>query len=82
MISIKLGVQGPTMSPVTACSIGNTGIGEAYRLIKMGGVDVVVAGGAEAAVNEISLSSFGNATALSSRNDEPTQITSISLHHN
>ncbi|GED69228.1 3-oxoacyl-[acyl-carrier-protein] synthase 2 [Brevibacillus reuszeri] len=73
MISIKLGVQGPTMSPVTACSIGNTGIGEAYRLIKMGGVDVVVAGGAEAAVNEISLSSFGNATALSSRNDEPTK---------
>ncbi|WP_289138909.1 beta-ketoacyl-ACP synthase II [uncultured Brevibacillus sp.] len=73
MISIKLGVQGPTMSPVTACSIGNTAIGEAFRLIKLGGADVVVAGGAEAAVTEISLASFGNATALSARNEEPTK---------
>ncbi|MDQ0195606.1 beta-ketoacyl-ACP synthase II [Paenibacillus wynnii] len=71
MISIKLGALGPTMSPVTACSIGNTSIGEAYRLIRYGGADIVIAGGSEAAVTEISLASFGNATSLSTRNDEP-----------
>lgn len=71
MISIKLGALGPTLSPVTACSIGNTAIGEAFRLIRYGGADVILAGGAEAAVTEIALASFGNATALSTRNEEP-----------
>ncbi|MFF2483031.1 beta-ketoacyl-ACP synthase II [Paenibacillus sp. NPDC058071] len=73
MISIKYGTTGPTMSPVTACSIGNTAIGEAARLIRTGGADVVLAGGTEAAVTDIALASFGNATALSTRNDEPEQ---------
>ncbi len=73
MISIKLGALGPSMSPVTACSIGNTAIGEAFRLIRYGGADIVIAGGSEAAITEISLASFGNATSLSTRNDEPTQ---------
>ncbi len=73
MISIKLGALGPTMSPVTACSIGNTAIGEAFRLIRYGGADIVIAGGAEAAITEISLASFGNATSLSTRNEEPTK---------
>ncbi|MCM3142761.1 beta-ketoacyl-ACP synthase II [Brevibacillus sp. MER 51] len=72
MISIKYGLYGPTMSPVTACSIGNTSIGEAFRLIRSGGADVVIAGGSEAAVTDISLASFSNATALSTRNDDPT----------
>ncbi|MGO4374150.1 beta-ketoacyl-ACP synthase II [Paenibacillus sp. MCAF20] len=71
MISIKYGALGPTMSPVTACSIGNTAIGEAFRLIKGGYADVMFAGGAEAAISEISLASFGNATSLSTRNEEP-----------
>ncbi|WP_342565952.1 beta-ketoacyl-ACP synthase II [Paenibacillus sp. FSL R7-0345] len=70
-ISIRFGAQGPTLSPVTACSIGNTAIGEAFRLIRYGGADCVIAGGAEAAVTEISLASFGNATSLSTRNDAP-----------
>ncbi|KPV55826.1 3-oxoacyl-ACP synthase [Paenibacillus sp. A3] len=73
MISIKYGALGPTLSPVTACSIGNTAIGEAFRLIRGGGADAIIAGGAEAAVTEISLASFGNATALSGRNDEPAK---------
>ncbi|ALS28781.1 3-oxoacyl-ACP synthase [Paenibacillus sp. 32O-W] len=72
-ISIKYGAMGPTLSPVTACSIGNTAIGEAFRLIRSGHADIVIAGGAEAAVTEISLASFGNATALSTRNDEPSR---------
>jgi len=73
MISIRFGATGPTMSPVTACSIGNTAIGEAMRLIRSGGADVVLAGGSEAAITDISLASFGNATALSTRNDEPAR---------
>jgi 3-oxoacyl-[acyl-carrier-protein] synthase II len=73
LISIKYGALGPTLSPVTACSIGNTAIGEASRLIRLGLSDIVFAGGAEAAVTEISLASFSNATALSTRNDQPSQ---------
>lgn len=71
-ISIKWNALGPTMSPVSACAIGNTAIGEAFRLIRYGEVDVVFAGGAEAAITDLSLASFGNATALSTRNDNPT----------
>ncbi|MGG1553747.1 beta-ketoacyl-ACP synthase II [Paenibacillus ferrarius] len=70
-ISIRFGAMGPTLSPVTACSIGNTAIGEAMRIIRAGLADVIIAGGTEAAVNDISLASFSNATALSTRNDEP-----------
>ncbi|WP_212978866.1 beta-ketoacyl-ACP synthase II [Paenibacillus azoreducens] len=71
MISIRTGAQGPTLSPVTACSIGNTAIGEAFRLIRAGGADVVLAGGAEAAITEISMASFGNATTLSTWDGDP-----------
>lgn len=71
-VSMRFGCWGPTLSPVTACSIGNTAIGEAYRLIRHGGADVIFAGGTEAAVTEISLASFGNATALSTRNEACT----------
>ena len=73
MISIRHQTLGPTMSPVTACSIGNTAIGEAFRTIRTGDADVVIAGGSEAAAGEISLASFGNATALSTRNEEPAK---------
>ncbi|MET3938296.1 3-oxoacyl-[acyl-carrier-protein] synthase II [Paenibacillus sp. PvP094] len=69
MVSMKFGCWGPTLSPVTACSIGNTAIGEAFRLIRDGGADVIIAGGTEAAITEVSLASFGNATALSTRNE-------------
>ncbi|MGO4532682.1 beta-ketoacyl-ACP synthase II [Paenibacillus sp. 2TAF8] len=71
-VSMRFGCWGPTLSPVTACSIGNTAIGEAFRLIRHGGADVIFAGGTEAAVTEISLASFGNATALSTRNEAYT----------
>lgn len=73
MISIRFGALGPTLAPVTACSIGNTAIGEAFRLIQWGGADVVLAGGAEAAITDIAVASFGNATALSTRNDDPAR---------
>jgi 3-oxoacyl-[acyl-carrier-protein] synthase II len=71
LISIRFGALGPTLSPVTACSIGNTAIGEAFYHIQSGRADVLFAGGSDAAVSEISLASFSNATALSTRNEEP-----------
>ncbi|MDN3954451.1 beta-ketoacyl-ACP synthase II [Sporolactobacillus laevolacticus] len=70
-ISIKWQALGPSMAPITACAIGNTSIGEAFKLIRNGEVDVMFAGGTEAAVTELSLAGFENATALSSRNDHP-----------
>ncbi|MED1116419.1 beta-ketoacyl-ACP synthase II [Bacillus paramycoides] len=72
-ISIKWNAMGPSLSPVSACAIGNTAIGEAFRLIRSGEVDVVFAGGTEAAITDLSIASFGNATALSRRNDDPTK---------
>lgn len=72
-VSIMLGALGPTMAPVTACSIGNTAIGEAFKLIQRGGADLVVAGGSEAALTELAVAGFGNAAALSRRNDEPSK---------
>lgn len=72
-ISMKWGAMGPSMSPVSACAIGNTAIGEALKTIRYGGADVIVAGGAEATITELALASFGNATALSTRNDDPTK---------
>lgn len=72
-VSILLGALGPSLSPVTACSIGNTAIGEAFKLIQRGGADLVLAGGSEAALSELALAGFGNATALSRRNDEPAK---------
>ncbi|MEH7093697.1 beta-ketoacyl-ACP synthase II [Neobacillus vireti] len=70
-ISIKFGAHGPSLSPVTACSIGNTAIGEAFNTIRYGDADVIFAGGTEAAITNLSLASFGNAKALSTRNEEP-----------
>ncbi|MBZ5519385.1 beta-ketoacyl-ACP synthase II [Bacillus sp. KS1] len=70
-ISIRLGALGPSLSPVTACSIGNTSIGEAFNAIRNDDADIMFAGGAEAAITNLSLASFGNAHALSARNADP-----------
>ncbi|PGS53984.1 beta-ketoacyl-ACP synthase II [Bacillus sp. AFS041924] len=70
-ISIRLGALGPSLSPVTACSIGNSSIGEAFNTIRNGEADVIFAGGTEAAISQLSLASFGNAKALSI-NPDPT----------
>ncbi|PEY88704.1 beta-ketoacyl-[acyl-carrier-protein] synthase II [Bacillus cereus] len=72
-ISIKWNAMGPSMSPVSACAIGNTSIGEAFRLIRSGEADVIFAGGTESAITDLSIASFGTATALSTRNDNPTK---------
>ncbi|MCD1259125.1 beta-ketoacyl-ACP synthase II [Paenibacillus athensensis] len=70
-VSILFGAKGPVLAPVTACATGNNAIGEAFKLIQRGGADAVIAGGAEATVTDLALAGFGNATALSTRVDEP-----------
>lgn len=64
-ISIAIGTKGINTSIVTACASGNNSIGEAYRNIKHGYSDVILAGGAEGTVNEIGISGFAALTALS-----------------
>ena len=70
-LSIMLGAKGPNLTMVTACSTGTHSIGDAARLIEYGDADVMIAGGAEAAVTGTAMAGFGNAKALSTRNDDP-----------
>lgn len=71
LLSIEYGFGGPNMSIVTACATANHNIGEAWRMIKFGDADAIVAGGAEASILPMGLAGFGNMKALSTRNDEP-----------
>ena len=68
-ISIAIGTKGINTSIVTACASGNNSIGEAYRNIKHGYSDVILAGGAEGTINEIGISGFAALTALSTSTD-------------
>ncbi|MDE6250141.1 MAG: beta-ketoacyl-ACP synthase II [Alphaproteobacteria bacterium] len=71
-VSIKYGLKGPNLSVVTACATAAHCIGEAARLIEHGDADIMIAGGAEAAVCKIGVSGFTAMKALSTRNDDPT----------
>jgi 3-oxoacyl-[acyl-carrier-protein] synthase II len=68
-VSIALGCRGKSLNVVTACATGTHSIGEAYRSIQAGEADVMIAGGAEAAICPIGIGGFAALTALSSAED-------------
>jgi 3-oxoacyl-[acyl-carrier-protein] synthase II len=70
-IAMRFGARGPNFSVVTACATGNNCIGDAFRLIRQGEVDAMIAGGAEAAVTPLGVAGFAASRALSTRNDDP-----------
>ncbi|MGN0868337.1 MAG: beta-ketoacyl-ACP synthase II [Akkermansia sp.] len=71
LVSMEYGFGGPNMSISTACATANHCIGEAWRIMKFGDADVMICGGAEAAIQPIGLTGFANMKALSTRNDDP-----------
>lgn len=72
-VSIRLGLRGVNSATATACATGAHAIGNAWQLIQRDEADVMFAGGAEAAVTQLCIASFGAMKALSARNDAPEQ---------
>jgi 3-oxoacyl-[acyl-carrier-protein] synthase II len=70
-VSIRLGAKGPNSAMATACSAGAHAVGEAFRLVRHGHADAMVAGGAEATITPMCIGGFASMKALSTRNDEP-----------
>ena len=71
LVSMRYGFQGPNYATVSACASSGHALGDAFRLIRSGEADVMVAGGAEAAITPLAIASFANMKALSERNDDP-----------
>ena len=71
MSSVALGLKGPVNATCTACAAGTNALGDAFSLIRRGDATAMLAGGAEAAVNQVGMGAFAALRALSTRNDEP-----------
>ncbi len=72
-VSIETGARGPAMCVATACSTATNAIGDAFRFIQFGDVDVMIAGGTESATTILGVGGFCALKALSQRNDDPTK---------
>jgi 3-oxoacyl-[acyl-carrier-protein] synthase II len=71
IVSMRLNLKGPNFGLVSACASGAHAIGTAFRVLQRGDADVMLAGGAEAAVTPMTLAGFSSMKALSTRNDDP-----------
>jgi 3-oxoacyl-[acyl-carrier-protein] synthase II len=71
LVSIRFGAKGPINCAVTACAAGTSAIGDAYKTIAYGDADIMITGGAEAAVTTLGVGGFNSMRALSQRNEEP-----------
>lgn len=71
IVSMKLNLKGPNFGVVSACASGAHAIGEAFRMLGRGEADLMIAGGAEAAVTPMTVAGFASMKALSNRNDQP-----------
>ncbi len=72
-ISIRLGLEGPASTHATACASSGHAIGDAMHIMRRGEADVMIVGGAEAAVSPICVAAFNAMKALSTRNEDPTR---------
>lgn len=71
IIAIKLGFRGPNFGVVSACASSGHAIGEAFRKVRLGEVDIMITGGTEAPIDPLALAGFCAMKALSTRNDAP-----------
>lgn len=71
MFAIEIGARGPNFGVVSACATGTHAIGESMHMIKRGDADVMIAGGAEAAITPFAYATFCAMRAMSTRNDDP-----------
>ena len=72
-VSIRHGAKGPNSATCTACSSGAHAVGDSFKLISRCEADVMICGGAEAAITPMSVGGFASMRALSTRNDEPAR---------
>lgn len=70
-VSIISGAKGPVSTTTTACAAGTNAIGDAFEIIKRGAANVMIAGGAEAAITPLGMAGFSSMHAMSTRNDDP-----------
>jgi len=70
-VSIRFGAKGPNLASATACTTGAHAIGDSFKIIQRGDADVMIAGGAEAAITPMGVGGFAAMRALSTRNSEP-----------
>ena len=73
LVALRFGFRGPNYATVSACASSAHAIADAFRIIQRGEADIVITGGSEAAMTQLSMAGFCAARALSARNDEPAK---------